>query len=288
MTAEDVRREVCSLPGVASAEVTLRVGAPPLIRVWTDGTVPDADVQRALEKIAIGDVSAREDTNQRRIGLGRNLGDTLPAAFAEPDPSHLAEPESVPSRLAGDEPDLSRLVVGESIPSRIVVDESVPARLVVDEPDLSLLVVDESVPARPVVDEPDLSRPTADESVPSRLPAHVGAPNASGRFLKLAIEETTDGVEVRAVDDAGREAGAVVAPGADGLTTAVAAAVARLRGFPPPRGVVVNTRDVDGATVVTVLIEMPSGARAAGAAMVTGGLPFTVGRAVDGAFNGLP
>ena len=287
MTAEDVRREVCSLPGVASAEVTLRVGAPPLIRVWTDGTRPDADVQRAVEKIAIADVSAREDTSQRRIGLGRNLGDTLPAAFAEPDPSHLAAQETIPSDLGVDEPD----------PYRLVADESVPSRVVVDEPDLSRLVVDESVPSRLVVDEPDLSRLaadelivsrlTADEPVPSRLTAHVGASNASGRFLKLAIEETTDGVEIRAVDDAGREAGAVVAPGADGLTTAVAAAVARLRGFPPPRGVVVNTRDVDGATVVTVLIEMPSGARAAGAAMVTGGLPFTVGRAVDGALNGL-
>ena len=267
MTAEDVRREVCSLPGVASAEVTLRVGAPPLIRVWTDGTRPDADVQRAVEKIAIGDVSAREDTSQRRIGLGRNLGDTLPAAFAERDPSHLAAQEAIPSDLAVDEPD----------PSRLVADESVPSRVVVDEPDLSRLAADELIVSRLVADEP----------VPSRLAAHVDASNASGRFLKLAIEETTDGVEVRAVDDAGREAGAVVAPGADGLTTAVAAAVARLRGFPPPRGVVVNTRDVDGATVVTVLIEMPSGARAAGAAMVTGGLPFTVGRAVDGALNGL-
>ncbi|MCJ7780996.1 MAG: hypothetical protein MUQ27_09230, partial [Acidimicrobiia bacterium] len=158
MTAEDVRREVCSLPGVASAEVTLRVGAPPLIRVWTDGTRPDADVQRAVEKIAVGNVAAREDTSQRRIGLGRNLGDTLPAAFAERDPSHLAAQETIPSDLAVDEPDPSRLVV--------------------------------------------------DESVPSRLAVHVDASNATGRFFKLAIEETTDGVEIRAVDAAGRVGGA--------------------------------------------------------------------------------
>ncbi len=228
MTAEDLRREVCSLPGVASAEVTSRVGAPPLVRVWTDGTRPDADVQRAVEKIAVGDLRAREDVSRRRIGLGRSLGDTLPAAFAEPVPSHLVTDDPVSSRLASDDP----------------------------------------VSSHPATD--------------------VDIGGASARFLKLAIEETADGVEIRAIDEAGREAEADVAPGADGLTTAVATAVARLRGFPPPRAVVVNTRDVDDATVVTVLIEMPSAARSAGAAIVTGGLPFTVGQAVDSALNGLP
>ena len=207
MTAEDLRREVCSLPGVASAEVTSRVGAPPFVRVWTDGTRPDADVQRAVEQIAAGSLPTREDASRRRIGLGRTLADTLPAASAEPVPSHLS----------GD----------------------------------------------------------------------VDVAGTPGRFTRLAIEETASGVEVRAIDDAGREADAVVASGADGLATAVATAVAKLRGFPSPRSVGVNTRDVDGTTVVTVLVEMPSGSRSAGAAIVTGGLPFTVGRAVDGALDGL-
>jgi hypothetical protein len=208
MTTEEIRREVCSLPGVASAEVTPRDGAPPFIRVWTDGTRSDADVQQAVERIAIGDSAHREDTSRRRIGLGRNLEDTLPAALGEPDPSHL--------------------VVGN------------------------------------------------------------GADKVPGHFLKLAIEETVDGVEVRAIDDTGREAGAVVSAGAEGLANAVANAVAVLRGFPPPHGVAVNTRDVDGSTVVTVLVEMSSGTMLAGAAIVTGGLPFTVGRAVDSALNSLP
>jgi hypothetical protein len=208
MTAEEVRREVCSLPGVASAEVTPRVGASPLIRVWTDGTRPDAEVQHAVERIAVRDAPHDEDVSRRRRGLGRSLADTLPAALAEPDPSHLS------------------------------------------------------------------------------VDTDVGGP--SGHFLKLAIEETVDGVEVRAIDEAGREAGAIVESGSDGLARAVANAVALLRGFPPPHGITVNTRDVDGTTVVTVLIEMSSGTSLAGAAIVTGGLPFTVGRAVDSAFNSLP
>jgi hypothetical protein len=208
MTAEDMRREVCSLPGVASAEVTPRAGAPPFIRVWTDGTRPAAEVQQAVERIALGDAPLREDVSRRRTGLGRSLGEALPAALAEPDPSHLA------------------------------VDV-------------------------------DVARP-------------------SGHFTKLAIEETSDGVEVRAIDEVGRESGAVVEQGADGLSRAVATAVALLRGFPPPQGIAVNTRDVDGTTVVTVLIEMSSGTTLAGAAIVTGSLPFTVGRAVDSALNSLP
>jgi hypothetical protein len=208
MTAEEVRREVCSLPGVASAEVIPRVGASPLIRVWTDGTRPDAEVQHAVERIAVRDASHDEDVSRRRRGLGRSLADTVPAALAEPDPSHLS------------------------------------------------------------------------------VDTDVGGP--SGHFLKLAIEETVDGVEVRAIDDTGREAGAVVSAGAEGLANAVANAVAVLRGFPPPHGVAVNTRDVDGSTVVTVLVEMSSGTMLAGAAIVTGGLPFTVGRAVDSALNSLP
>ena len=207
MTAEDMRREVCSLPGVASAEVTPRVGAPPFVRVWTDGSRPDAEVQHAVERIALSDAPLREDMSQRRAGLGRSLADTLPAALAEPIPSHFAE--------------------------------------------------------------------------------DTDAGRDSGHLTKLAIEETVDGVEVRAIDDAGHEAGSIVAPGEDGLARAVATAVALLRGFPPPHGVAVNTRDVDGTTVVTVLIEMSSGTTLAGAAIVTGGLPFTVGRAVDSALNGL-
>jgi len=116
----------------------------------------------------------------------------------------------------------------------------------------------------------------------------VDAPGvAGGRLRKLAIEETVAGVEVRAVSDDGREIGAVVGAGSDGLTNAVATAVALLRGFPPPLSVAVNTRDINGSTVVTVLVQMPSGERGAGAALVTGGLPFTVGRAVDGALSGL-
>ncbi|MGB9359004.1 MAG: hypothetical protein WCC01_10655 [Acidimicrobiia bacterium] len=232
MIIEELRHAVRSLPGVASVDVTPQVGAPPLVRVWTDGTVPDVDVRRSVERLvstgafagvgsdagATGSVLESRDYDdlpptepiepaKRRGGLGRSLVETLPHAFAEREPSHLATEER-------------------------------------------------------------------------QLERH-------GRFLRLAIEETSEGVDIRAIDDLGSEAEAVVKPGPDGLTIAVASAVAHLRGFPAPSRVATNTRDVDGTTVVTVLLELSTGEKAAGAAIVTGGLPFTVGRAVDSALAAL-
>jgi hypothetical protein len=226
MTIDELRRAVQSLPGVASANVIPQSGASPIVQVWTDGSVLDVEVQRSVERLvaaadlfeeqpayaaassddAFGDLVA--EPGRRRSGLGRTLGETLPSAFAEPEPSHLA---------------------------------------------------------------------------------FEIAPHESGtsRFLKLAIEESSSGVDIRAIDDSGREAGAAVGSGPDAMTIAVAEAVARLRGFPVPIHTATNTRDVDGTTVVTVLIELPGGRKAAGAAIVTGGLPFTVGQAVDSALTAL-
>lgn len=239
MTIDELRRAVRSLPGVASADVMPQPGAAPIVRLWTDGTIPDAVVQRAVQLLVArgsangsgpapvetsagepvaetptdDSLQAEEETpdarsGKRRVGLGKTLEETLPGAFAQAAPSHLAT-----------------------------------------------------------------------ETTPDKAGVR--------RFLRLAIEETTDGVEVRAIDDLGREAEAAVGPGPDGLTVAVASAVARLRGFPSPVRTATNTRDVDGTTVVTVLLELPGGEKAAGAAIVTGGLPFTVGRAVDSALTAL-
>ncbi len=226
MTIDELRRAVGSLPGVASADVMPQSGAPPVVRIWTDGTLPDADVQYAVERLVSrglrdvdapasdaplipdDDLAVPDEPAKRRTGLGRTLGQTLPSAFAEPEPSHLA-------------------VEAASRESK------------------------------------------------------------KSRFLKLAIEESSSGVDVRAIDDNDREAGAAVGPGPDGMTNAVAEAVALLRGYPVPAHTATNTRDVDGTTVVTVLIELPDGTKAAGAAIVTGGLPFTVGRAVDSALTAL-
>ena len=49
MSVEDLRQRVRSVLGVASAEVTIGPNEEPLVRVWTDGTRSEADVQKAIE-----------------------------------------------------------------------------------------------------------------------------------------------------------------------------------------------------------------------------------------------
>jgi hypothetical protein len=78
---------------------------------------------------------------------------------------------------------------------------------------------------------------------------------------------------------------AVVGDGDDGLSEAIALAVARLRGVTEPTSIRVDVRDVDGTDVVTALIDLPSGDRVVGAAIATGGQPFTLGRAIDAALS---
>jgi hypothetical protein len=115
--------------------------------------------------------------------------------------------------------------------------------------------------------------------------AAIEVSSSTGRIAKLGIEESVDCVEVRAVDDAGRSGTALVGDGDDGLSEAIAVAVARLRGVTEPVSIRVDVRDVDGSDVVTALIELPSGDRVVGAAIATGGQPFTLGRAIDAALS---
>ena len=103
-------------------------------------------------------------------------------------------------------------------------------------------------------------------------------------LAKLIIEENGDAVVAVASDASGRSARAHVGEGADAFLIAVADAVASLRGVTPaPLLVSVEDRFVAGVDVVSVLIETGVGERFAGAAVVRGGRPFSVGRAVDAA-----
>lgn len=87
-----------------------------------------------------------------------------------------------------------------------------------------------------------------------------------------------------ASDASGRSARAHVGEGDEAFLTAVTDAVAELRGVAPtPLLVSVEDRFVAGVDVVSVLIENEAGERYAGAAVVRGGRPFSVGRAVDAA-----
>ena len=102
-------------------------------------------------------------------------------------------------------------------------------------------------------------------------------------LAKLIIEETGNDVVAVASDARGRTARALVGDGSDAFMVAVTEAVASLRGVSPsPVLLRVEDRFIEGVDVVSVLIET-DGEPYAGAAVVRGGRPFSVGRAVDAA-----
>jgi len=112
----------------------------------------------------------------------------------------------------------------------------------------------------------------------------MALPASAPGLAKLVIEETGGMVVAVASDSSGRSARSHVGEGDDAFLTAVTDAVSELRGVTPtPALLSVEDRFVAGVDVISVLIENAVGERYAGAAVVRGGRPFTVGRAVDAA-----
>ncbi len=96
----------------------------------------------------------------------------------------------------------------------------------------------------------------------------------------IAIEESAGGVTVRAMDTAGVVAEAKVIGAAGSINPTIVAAVAELLGeTPAPRLVSVELRDTEVAAVMVVTLELVDTTVAAGAAVVQGGMPFTLGKA---------
>ncbi len=103
----------------------------------------------------------------------------------------------------------------------------------------------------------------------------------STQLALVAIEESTDGIVVRARDTLGRDAVAPVDGTPAGLNYAVTNAVSELAGqSAPPEVLAVEVRDHEPASVLTVLLRTAAGKQVAGAAVVEAGMPFTLGRAL--------
>jgi hypothetical protein len=198
MTVEDLRAAVLAVPGVASAEVALREDATPVVRVWTDSSRGDSEIQGDVADVVAIHGYGMGTLQRGRAAMAARITDTL------------------------------------------------------------------------------VSSP-ADEGAWTAKPGSPG-------LAKLIIEETGDTVVAVASDATGRSARADVGEGADAFLMAVTYAVAALRGVSPaPLLLSVEDRFVAGVDVVSVLIETEVGERYAGAAVVRGGRPFSVGRAVDAA-----
>ena len=125
-----------------------------------------------------------------------------------------------------------------------------------------------------------LREPAAAEAPTEAVEARPTAVEAPPSLALIAVEEAAGGISVRAADSAG---GVAFSPVEDprSLNQAVVSSVARLRQEKPlPRLGGVEVRDVDGAPVLTVVLSLANGERLVGSSLVSGGMPFTLGRAV--------
>ena len=106
------------------------------------------------------------------------------------------------------------------------------------------------------------------------------------QLAKVAIEESAEGVLVRVEDSPGGSGVAEVGDGESALQDSVVSAVAGLFGLAGGvRLIAIDERHVADTQVVSVLLERSSGRRHAGAAVVEGGRPYTIGRAAYAAFR---
>ncbi|MDJ0664808.1 MAG: hypothetical protein QNJ75_09625 [Acidimicrobiia bacterium] len=171
---------------------------------------------------------------------------------------------------------------------RVYLDGTVPSADVGEEIRLRLAAMDaEEAPSngrRTGLGRglPDILAADAGAEPPRHLQAPSPAPTpvTAPKLALVAVEETAGGISVRAADSTG---GLAFSPVEDqrSLNQAVVSAVGRLRHERPlPRLAGVEIREVSGATVLTVVLDRADGSRAVGAALVEGGMPFTLGTAV--------
>ena len=99
---EQLHDQLGEIPGVASAEISLREDAPPLARVWLDGTRTADEVRERVQALLGSFVPTTDPPPRkaRRSGLGRGLGDVIEADVGSPEPTHLLPSESKPTGRA--------------------------------------------------------------------------------------------------------------------------------------------------------------------------------------------
>lgn len=92
MATRDIADELMAIPGVSDAEVTLQGDAPPLAKVWLDGTRDDGEVRERVQALLGGQlprVETTHDSSLRRTGLGKGLDTLIPDGERDRVPAQL-------------------------------------------------------------------------------------------------------------------------------------------------------------------------------------------------------
>ncbi|RPI24458.1 MAG: hypothetical protein EHM57_02715 [Actinobacteria bacterium] len=244
MTVGSLRSELLGIPGIESAEIEGDVGAPSGVKVRL---APGADAVAVSEQV------------QRILaahGLSSELSPEEEAALAPlPERLLVAAPEPAYSDEAEDEEEEEE---GEEAPEEAVGEEEEEEEEHVEAAGPAVVI--EHAPPRPAV--------------------------AAGWLASIAVEEDREGVSVVATADDGSSATRRVPAEGRGLDEAVVAAVGALAGpgLPDPVLLAVAETEIEGSTVLTLVLEM-AGRRMAGSTIVEGGRPYAVGRAAWAALS---
>lgn len=129
--------------------------------------------------------------------------------------------------------------------------------------------------------------PGAEPQTESEVRSEPALSLPPAEIARVAIEETQRGLALRVADDAGAEVVEAIRQTAHATEEAILEAVARLMDAASPKLISVDERQIEGSDVVVALLEGDHGRRAAGAAVVAGGRPFAIARAVHAALKEL-
>lgn len=255
VASEALRAELMALPGVAFAEVDVNdASAPAGVRVRL---TPDADARR---------VGAEVQRVLASHGMRSRFSDAPPAEqtspFAPPPPA--TPPPTAPSPTA----------VSPTFPPPPL--EAPPIAAVA--PHVEVMATPEPV----AVEEPPA--PVRMAAVPD-LPAEPPKRVIPGGLQAVAVEERADGLAVRVTLDDGR-VGSHGLTADDGaiLDAAVIAAVAAAVGVEAETAAT-EWMEVDGVSIVTVVLRLGDGALVAGAGVVRVGRAYAVGMAARAALQ---
>ena len=113
MVSEQLSDQLQAIPGVASAEVTIKDGTAPVARIWLDGSEDPEEVRDKVTALLGSHVPTKvvPDRPLKRSGLGRGLGDLLADPESDAVPPHIngggsATLSTVPSDRVAEPPPL--------------------------------------------------------------------------------------------------------------------------------------------------------------------------------------
>jgi hypothetical protein len=280
--ADSLRDELLAIPGIASAEFEGTEEQPLGVRVQLAVGADPETVGREVQRVLASHGMRSQLAEEERPGSVVNLSDYENGAD-EAIARNLEELAAKVGALRDETPHIE-VATEEAEPAVIEPIAGPTPQLQAESPvgEAEVEVISGPPPsvAMPSV-ELDASEPEEAADEPE-----AGEPVVEVTLAAVTVEEDDTGVTVVARSSAGESSSRSVPATRHGLDEAAAMAAAELiTPDTPPRVVAVTDQTVEGSPVVTVVLEIHSGRRVAGASVVHGSRAYAVALAAWAALN---